>query len=106
MQFDQLRRREFITLLGGVVAWPLAAQGQQSERVRLIGMLLPIAKDDRDYLNWITDFRQALQELGWVEGRNVRIDIRWGPKPPICGDRRRNWPRSHRTLFWLMVPRR
>ena len=78
---SNMRRREFITVLGGAAAaWPLAAQGQQSERVRLIGMLLPIAKDDRDYLNWITDFRQALQELGWVEGRNVRIDIRWAPQ--------------------------
>ena len=76
-----MRRRDFISFLGGALtALPLAAQGQQSERVRLIGMLLPIAKDDRDYLNWITAFRQALQELGWVEGRNLGIDIRWAPQ--------------------------
>jgi putative tryptophan/tyrosine transport system substrate-binding protein len=72
-----MRRREFITLIGGVAAWPFAARGQQSERMRLIGMLLPIAKDDPDYHPWISAFREALQKLGWIEGRNMRIDIRW-----------------------------
>jgi putative ABC transport system substrate-binding protein len=73
-----MRRREFISFLGGALAaWPLAAQGQQGEQVRLIGALLPIAKDDPDYQPWLGAFRQALQELGWVDGRNVRIDIRW-----------------------------
>jgi putative ABC transport system substrate-binding protein len=72
-----MRRREFITLLGGVAAWPFAARGQQSERIRLIGILLPIAKDEPDYQPWISTFRRMLQELGWIEGRNVRIDIRW-----------------------------
>ena len=78
-----MRRREFITLLGGAVsAWPLAAQGQQGERVRPIGVLLPIAKDDPDYQPWVGAFRQALQELGWVDGRNVQIDIRWATTNP------------------------
>jgi putative tryptophan/tyrosine transport system substrate-binding protein len=78
-----MRRREFISLLGGAVAaWPLAAEGQQGERVRLIGVLLPIAKDDPDYQPWVGAFRQALQELGWVDGRNVRIDIRWATINP------------------------
>jgi len=62
------------------MAWPLRAQGQQGERMRLIGMLMPIGKDDRDYLLWIGAFRQALQESGWVEGQNMRIDIRWAPQ--------------------------
>ena len=77
-----MRRREFITLLGGTAAWPLAARGQQSERMRLIGALLPIAKDDPEYQPWIGAFRQALQELGWIEGRNMRLDIRWATANP------------------------
>src|SRR5215475_503160 len=78
-----MKRREFISLLGGAaVAWPLAARAQQSERMRLIGILLGIAKDDPDYQPWISAFRQALQELGWIEGRNVRMDIRWATADP------------------------
>jgi putative ABC transport system substrate-binding protein len=78
-----MRRREFITLIGGTAAaWPLAARGQQSERIRLIGIILPIGKDDPDYQPWISAFRQGLQELGWIEGRNVRLDIRWGTENP------------------------
>ena len=73
-----MRRREFISLLGGAVtAWPVRARGQPSARMRLIGVLLPIVKDDPDYLPWLTAFRQALQELGWVDGRNMRMDIHW-----------------------------
>jgi len=73
-----MRRREFISLLGGAVtAWPVRARGQPSARMRLIGVLLPIAKDDPDYQPWLTAFRQALQELGWVDGRNMRMDIHW-----------------------------
>ena len=72
-----MRRRKFIALIGGAAVWPFAAQGQQGERVRLIGVLLPIAKDDPDYQPWLTAFRQALQELGWVDGRNMRMDIHW-----------------------------
>jgi putative tryptophan/tyrosine transport system substrate-binding protein len=77
-----MRRREFITLLGGTAAWPLAVRGQQSERMRLIGVLLPIAKDDPEYQPWIGAFRQALQELGWIEGRTMRLDIRWATANP------------------------
>src|SRR5262249_39518273 len=53
------------------------ARGQPGERMRLIGVLLPIANDDPDYQPWLTAFRQALQELGWVDGRNMRMDIHW-----------------------------
>ena len=77
-----MTRREFIALLGGTAAWPLTARGQQSERVRLIGVLLPIAKDDPEYQPWISAFRQALQDLGWIEGRNIRIDIHWATGNP------------------------
>ena len=74
-----MRRREFITLLGGAVAtWPLAARGQQGERVRRIGVLINMAADDPEGHARITAFAQGLQEAGWTTGRNVRIDYRWG----------------------------
>jgi putative tryptophan/tyrosine transport system substrate-binding protein len=81
MRFNR-RRRECLTLIGGAAAWPFAASAQQPERMRLIGILLGIAKDDPDYQPWISAFRQALQELGWIEGRNVRMDIRWATADP------------------------
>src|SRR5262249_34122139 len=74
MQFDQLHRRAFITLLGGGAAWPLAARAQQGERVRRIE---PGAADDPEYQARMTAFLQGLAQLGWLEGRNARIDIRW-----------------------------
>ena len=73
-----MRRREFITLLGGAVApWPLAAWGQQGEQMRRIGVLLGATEDDMEFQAWVGAFRQALQELGWIDGRNVRIDMHW-----------------------------
>jgi putative tryptophan/tyrosine transport system substrate-binding protein len=73
-----MRRREFITLLGGTVAtWPLAAGAQQSERTRRIGVLSSLAETDVEAQAWDTAFRKRLAELGWIEGRNVRIDYRW-----------------------------
>jgi putative ABC transport system substrate-binding protein len=72
-----MRRREFITLLGGAAAWPRAAQAQQGERVRRIGILLPAAADDVVFQARVGAFQQALALLGWMIGRNVRIDIRW-----------------------------
>ena len=73
-----MRRREFITLLGGAAAWPLAARAQQPERMRRIGVLNPFGATDQAAQANITAFRQALQKLGWTEGRNVRSDYRWG----------------------------
>jgi putative ABC transport system substrate-binding protein len=79
MHFDRVRRREFITLLGSAAAWPLAARGQQADRVRRIGTLAGgIAADSPDGQANITAFLQQLQQLGWTDGRNVRIDYRWG----------------------------
>ena len=73
-----MRRREFITLLGGTaVGLPLAARAQEPER-RRIGVLLSPAADDLEYQGRIAAFQQALQQLGWTDARNVRIDIRWG----------------------------
>ena len=73
-----MKRREFITLLGGAAAWPFAARAQQGERVRRIGVLNPFAESDPEVQANIAAFRQALQKLGWTDGRNVRIDFRWG----------------------------
>ena len=73
-----MRRREFITLLGGAAAaWPLAARAQQGERVRRIGVLLPAAADDAEFQARLAAFLQGLALLGWTIGRNVRIDTRW-----------------------------
>jgi putative ABC transport system substrate-binding protein len=73
-----MRRREFILALGGAAAvWPLAARAQQPERVRRIGILLPAAANDAEFQIWVGAFLQALAQLGWTDGRNVRIDIRW-----------------------------
>jgi ABC-type uncharacterized transport system substrate-binding protein len=72
-----MRRREFIGAFGGAAAWPLAARAQQPERVRRIGLLLGIAENDPEGRARVTAFRQGLQELGWVEGRNIRIDSRF-----------------------------
>jgi putative ABC transport system substrate-binding protein len=73
-----MKRREFITLLGGATAWPLAARGQQGERMRRIGVLMAFAENDPETQANLTAFRAALQTLGWTDGRNVRIDYRWG----------------------------
>jgi len=72
-----VKRREFISLLGGVAAWPLAARAQQPERMRRIGVLLPAAADDREFQIWVAAFHQGLGQLGWIIGRNLRIDTRW-----------------------------
>lgn len=73
-----MRRREFITLLGGAAAWPVAARTQPADRVRRIGVLIGLAADDPQGRAIIAAFLQGLHQLGWSEGRNARIDIRWG----------------------------
>ena len=83
MQFDRLRRREFITLLGGAAtAWSLAARAQQPERIRRIGVLMSTAVDDPQDPTRLAAFAQGLQELGWTIGRNLRIDYRWSASSP------------------------
>ena len=73
-----MRRRKFITLLGGAAAaWPLAARAQQGERMRRVGVLSSLAADDPEAAARNAAFLQTLQELGWTDGRNVRIDYRW-----------------------------
>ena len=73
-----MRRREFITLIGSAAAVPLVAGAQPSESMRRVGVLMSTAADDREGQARIAAFRQGLQKLGWIEGQNVRLDIRWG----------------------------
>src|ERR1019366_4291191 len=76
---DRMRRREFIVLRGGTAAaWPQAARAQQTERMRRIGVLMSDAANDPEGQARVTVFVQALQQLGWTDGRNMRIDVRWG----------------------------
>jgi putative tryptophan/tyrosine transport system substrate-binding protein len=74
-----VRRRKFITLLGGAVAlWPLATRAQQSDRIRRVGVLVPLAASDVPAQSRVSEFSKRLRQLGWTEGRNLQIDIRWG----------------------------
>jgi len=75
MQFDQLKRREFITLLGGSAAWPLAARAQQANKLPKIGFLGSGTFAAQG--QWVAAFSQRLRELGWIEGRNLTIEYRW-----------------------------
>jgi putative ABC transport system substrate-binding protein len=73
-----MRRREFLTLLGGAAAIrPLAAQAQQPDRMRLVGVLMAYAQNDSTAQSWLAAFRVALAKLGWTEGSNLRIELRW-----------------------------
>src|SRR5262245_15066589 len=73
-----MKRREFVTLLGGASVWPLAARAQQREPVRRIGVLLPATADDQVWQTRLAAFHQGLALLGWTIGRNVHIDTHWG----------------------------
>ena len=77
-----MKRREFITLLGGAAVWPLAAHAQQAGGTRRIGVLMNLAADDRAGQVRLAAFMQGLQQLGWADGRNVRIDARWAAGDP------------------------
>jgi len=79
MQFAQLRRREFITLLGGAAAtvWPLVARPQKSGQVRRVGVIMGFAENDEVWQAYLANFRQGLQEFGWTDGRNIRFDYRF-----------------------------
>jgi putative tryptophan/tyrosine transport system substrate-binding protein len=78
MPSDQLKRRQFITLLGGAVSWPFAAHAQQPERMRRIGVLMQVGENDVDIQARVKVFQETLQQLGWTEGRDIRFDYRWG----------------------------
>jgi putative ABC transport system substrate-binding protein len=85
-----LRRREFITLLGGAAAWPLAASAQQGDRVRRIGLLIAPDEHDPAGKTQLSAFMHALSDLGWTAARNMRMDLRWDPNhTPIDSAARR-----------------
>jgi putative ABC transport system substrate-binding protein len=77
-----MKRREFITLLGGAAAWPVVARAQQREQMRRIGVLMNLTADDAEGQGRLAAFLQGLQEAGWSVGRNVRVDLRWGAGDP------------------------
>jgi putative ABC transport system substrate-binding protein len=83
-----MRRREFFAFLVSAAAWPLAVRAQQTERMRRIGVLMGLAPDDQQGREWLAAFVQSLQELGWMDGRNVLIDVRWA-RGGINGDARK-----------------
>jgi putative ABC transport system substrate-binding protein len=83
-----VRRREFITLLGGTAAWPLTLRAQEAGPMRRIGIILPALADDADYQSWIGAFLQELGRLGWTIGRNIRIETRWAT--PYAAEIRRH----------------
>jgi putative tryptophan/tyrosine transport system substrate-binding protein len=92
-----VKRRDFITLLGGAAAaWPVAARAQQRERMRRVGVLMNTAADSADGQAHFAAFVHGLQQLGWTDGRNVRIDTRW---PAGDGDV------AHTLLNWLDLRR-
>ena len=88
-----MRRRTFIAGLGSAAAWPLAGRAQPAERVRRVGVLMPYDENDPVVKPRVSAFTQALADLGWTDGRNVRMDVRWAG-----GERsRRSWPTSDRS---------
>jgi putative ABC transport system substrate-binding protein len=92
-----MRRREFISLLGGATAWPLAAHAQQPERMRRIGVLMNTTADDAEGQARLVAFVQGMQEAGWAVGRNMLIDIAGARASLIAfADTRSNWSRLPR----------
>jgi putative tryptophan/tyrosine transport system substrate-binding protein len=77
MQFDHLKRRQFLTLVGGAAAWPLAARAQQTERIRRLGVLMNGSATEAAPQSYVAALVQELRQLGWAEGQNVRVDVRW-----------------------------
>ena len=101
-----MRRRKFISLLGGAGAWPLAARAQQTTPMRRVAVLLPATADNPDFQARVGAFLQGRQEAGWSIGRNMRIDTRWaGAMPTKFADTLRNWSRSRPTSSSPMAPR-
>ena len=85
---SHIGRRKFLATLGCVAAWPLAARAQQPAGMRRIGVLTAFADNDAEAQANITAFRQSLEKVSWIEGRNLAIDYRWGDADP---ERKRNY---------------
>ena len=92
MHFDRLKRRQFITLVGGAAAWPVAARAQRTGSVRRIGVLMNGNERDPVYRAYVAAFVQALQRLGWLEGQNFASTFAGRPPTPnVSGLTRRSW---------------
>jgi putative ABC transport system substrate-binding protein len=91
-------RREFVALLGGAAAWPVAARAQQAEQMRRIGVLMNTGADEPESQARLAAFMQGLQELGWAAGRNVRVDYRWSPGDLAHEPQADRRPRRSRTI--------
>ena len=100
-----MRRRTFITLLGGAAAWPLAARAQQREQMRRIGVLMNLTADDAEGQGRLAAFMQGLQEADWSVGGNVRVDLRWvAATHSFIAAMRRNWSRLRPMSFSPPAP--
>ena len=73
----KMRRRQFVAGLGSAAAWPMVARAQQTDRMRRIGVLVPFDENEPVAKSFVSAFTQALADLGWTDGRNVRMDLRW-----------------------------
>jgi putative ABC transport system substrate-binding protein len=82
MRFDQLKRRELLALIGGAAAWPFTARAQQATRTRRIGVLVPYAESDPEFQINLAALRQELERLGWTDGRNIRLELRFTSGDP------------------------
>src|SRR5262245_28506481 len=95
-----MRRRDFITLVGGVTAWPLVVQAQQGLQTRRIGVLVPGLDTDAEMAARVAAFQNAMRGLGWSPGTNLRLTFDLVPVTIICVSGRRNWLGLRQTLFW------
>jgi putative tryptophan/tyrosine transport system substrate-binding protein len=101
-----MKRREFIAGVGSAAAWPLVARAQQGDRIRRIGALLSYDENDPVMRPLLAAFTQALADLGWTDGRNVRMDFRWGVVTSIGYEHsRRSWSACNPTSSWGTRPR-
>jgi hypothetical protein len=90
---SHIGRRKFLATLGfAAAAWPLAAFGQQRDRVRRIGVLMSVSESDPEAQRWLGAFSEGLQQLGWTADRNIRLDYRWAP--PFDAVSRQQWLRN------------
>jgi putative tryptophan/tyrosine transport system substrate-binding protein len=99
-----MRRRKFLSLLGGAAAaWPLAARAQQPGGMRRIGVLMNLSEEDPEAQQLMATFRQGLAQLGWIDGRNLHIDYRWSASKFI--NTRQSWSRLPLTSSWPTAAR-
>jgi hypothetical protein len=102
-----VKRREFIGLLGGAAAWPLAVLAQQPEPMRRVGVLITTAVNDPDGQSRLASFLKELESLGWADGRNIQFRILWlQVTRKTSANMLQNWSRSHRMSSWRREARR